>query len=393
MKLVTAKPPLYPNITVDEIHSCLPHLYEPDAKDRRIVDSFYFKKSTSFEDEICDYLGTNHCFVTNSGYTSIFLALLAAGVTKHDEVITTPISWGQTLSPIVHIGALPIFADIDPNTFQISYDAIVEAYSPRTKAVLVVNLYGSCPELHKIRAFCDEHSLIMIEDSAQSMGRKYGKNFTGTIGHIGAFSFNSGKLLPIGGAGAVVTDSEDLYNKIIYYGSKSTHKNKIIGHTDLSLEGLDYTFLCHPILQEIGRVKLNQLDEMNEIRQNNMNFLRKELNDIKSIQLQSINDYSDVSVYMFSFKNLAPIKLDKLFDLFKRFNIPRFTYNPKPLCDITSDRFPWYTPFIGSCSNATDLCNREVCITSYRWITERQDYLRQYSDAFHYCYEQLERRL
>ena len=132
---------------------------------------------------------------------------------------------------------------------------------------------------------------------------------------------------------------------------------------------------------------------MNEIRQNNMNFLRKELSDIKSIQLQSINDYSDMSVYMFSFKNLAPIKLDKLFDLFKRFNIPRFTYNPKPLCDITSDRFPWYTPFIGSCPNATDLCNREVCITSYRWITERQDYLRQYSDAFHYCYEQLERRL
>ena len=242
MKLVTAKPPLYPNITVDEIHSCLPHLYEPDAKDRRVADSFYFKGSTSFEDELCDYLGTKHCFVTNSGYTSIFLALLAAGVTKDDEVITTPISWGQTLSPIVHIGALPVFADINPDTFQISYDAIVEAYSPRTKAILIVNLYGACPELHKIRAFCDEHGLIMIEDSAQSMGRKYEKNFTGTIGHIGAFSFNSGKLLPIGGAGAIVTDSEDLYHKIIYYGSKSTHKNKIIGHTDLSLEGLDYTF-------------------------------------------------------------------------------------------------------------------------------------------------------
>ena len=146
-------------------------------------------------------------------------------------------------------------------------------------------------------------------------------------------------------------------------------------------------------LQEIGRVKLNQLDEMNEIRQNNMKFLRKELSDIKSIQLQTVNKGSDIPVYIFSFKNLAPIKLDKLFDLFKKFNIPRFTYNPKPLCDITSDRFPWYIPLIGSCPNATDLCNREVCITSYRWITERQDYLRQYSDAFHYCYEQLERRL
>ena len=125
---------------------------------------------------------------------------------------------------------------------------------------------------------------------------------------------------------------------------------------------------------------------MNEIRQNNMKFLRKELSDIKSIQLQTVNKGSDIPVYIFSFKNLAPIKLDKLFDLFKKFNIPRFTYNPKPLCDISSNRFPWYTPFIGSCPN-------EVCITSYKWITERQDYLRQYSDAFHYCYEQLDKRL
>ena len=393
MKMVTATPPLYPNITVDEIQSCLPHLYNPDSRNKRVVDSFYFKKSTAFEDELCEYLNTKYCFVTNSGCTSIFLALLAAGVTRDDEVITTSVSWPQTLSPIVQLGAAPVFADIDSNTFQISYDSIVEAYSPRTKAVLVVNLYGASPELHKIRQFCDKHNIIMIEDAAHSMGTKYDKNFTGTIGHIGAFSFNSGKLLPIGGSGAIITDSEDLYHQIIYHGSKATHKRKIIGHTDLSLDGLDYTFLCHPILQELGRIKLSQLSDMNNIRQNNVNFLRKELSDIKSIQLQNTHDFSDIPIYMFSFKNLAPIKLDKLLDLFKRLNIPTISYNPEPLCNIKSKRFPKHIAFTNSCTNAVNLCNTEVCIRSYTWITDRQDYLRQYSDAFHYCYEQLDKRL
>ena len=386
---VSLKPPEYPNITPSEIIPSLETIYS-----ERAVDRYYFNGATEFEKELCSYLDVKHCFVTSSGHASIFIALLAAGVKAGDEVITTPISWGQTLSPILHVGAKPIFADIDSKTFQISYDNILKKYNDRTKAVLVVNLYGASPELLKIKKFCEEKNIKLIEDSAQSMGLKYNNRYTGTIGDIGAFSFNSTKLLPIGGSGAVVTNDDDLFEKIILYGSKSTHKKKALKNTEYILDGLDFTFLCHPILQEMGRVKLNQLDEMNYYRSENMKFLRTELEDVKGIQLQELNEGSSQPCYMFSFKNLLPIKLNKLFDLFKYCNLPIFSYNPTPLSDIKTDRFTWAPKYEKQdCPEAKDLSSNEVCITSYKWFTEDRDYLKEYSDCIHYCYEQLERKL
>lgn len=381
-------PPKYPNITAQEVQSCLHSLYT-----ERKADRYYFSGSTEFEDELCRYLNTSYCFATNSGHASILIALLAAEVSEGDEVITTPISWGQTLSPILNLGATPIFADIDPKTFQISYDNIVSKYTDKTKAVLVVNLYGSCPELTKIKAFCDEKGIIMIEDAAQSMGCMYNNQYTGTIAHIGAYSFNSTKLLPVGGAGAVVTDNKDLFNKIIEYGSKSTHKKKALAKTDIICDGLDSTFLCHPILQELGRVKLDQLHEMNYNRTENMKFMKKEVSDIKGIQLQQINEGSSESLYMFSFKNLLPIKIDKLSQFLKHYKLPIFHYNPIPLCEIDSGS-RWSNKFKSTiCTEAKNLSLNEVCITSYKWYTKDQEYLKRYSDILHSCYEILEKRL
>lgn len=381
-------PPTYPNITAEEIQICLHPLYT----DRK-ADKYYFSGNTDFENELCNYLNTSYCFVTNSGHASILIALLAAEVGKGDEVITTPISWGQTLSPILNIGATPVFADIDPKTFQISYDNIVSKYNTKTKAVLVVNLYGSSPELIKIKKFCDEKNIIMIEDAAQSMGCKYNDKYTGTVAHMGAYSFNSTKLLPVGGAGAVITDNENLFNKIIQYGSKSTHKKKALAKTDIVCDGLDATFLCHPILQELGRVKLEQLDEMNYNRKQNIKFLRKEVSDIKGIQLQDINKGSSESLYIFSFKNLLPIKIDKLSQFLKHYKLPIFHYNPIPLSEINSGS-RWsneFKPIV--CPEAKDLSLKEVCITSYKWYTKDQEYLKRYSDILHTCYDILERRL
>lgn len=383
------EPPKYPNLSADEISSVLSKLY-----DDREADTYYFKGPTAFERELCEYLGVKHCFVTNSGHASVFISLLAAGVKEGDEVITTPISWGQTLSPIIFIGAKPVFADIDPFTFQISYDNIVKNYTEKTKAVLAVNLYGSSPELHKIKTFCEEKNILLIEDSAQSMGCKYFDKFTGTIGDIGAYSFNSTKLLPIGGAGAVVTDNDDLFDQIMLHGSKSAHKRKALSGKGFPDDGLDWTFLCHPIIQEVGRIKLSQLDEMNYNRSQNMNFLRNELSDIKGLHVQSLNEGSSESCYMFSFKNLLPIKLNKLFELLKHYKLPIFSYNPTPLCEREIDRISWSKNFKPTvCPEAKTLSLNEVCITSHKWYTSDQDYLREYSDTLHFVYDQLEKRL
>lgn len=385
-KIVTSNPPDYPIFKSEHIQKLAYSIYE----DKRSVDSYYFKGETDFEKELINYLDTKHCFVTNSGHASIYIALMAAGIGPGDEVITTSISWGQTLSPILQLGATPIFIDID-DSFQLNYSHLTSAITEKTKAVLTVNLYGASSSLDKIRSVCDTNDIIMIEDAAQSMGLKFKEKYTATWGHIGALSFNSGKLLPIGGAGAIVTDSEELWHKILYYGSKAAHKRKGLVDTDFECDGMDYTFLCHPLLQEMGRIQLRQLSKMNKNRRNNITLLRN-LIDTKHFDLQHIPNGSDIPAYIFSFVNKTKLKIDQLIKLFKQVGLPMFRYNPFPLSNIPGyTRFPNYRHSM--CTNAERLSKNELCITSYKWYTEDTDYIEQYAEAINYISDEVSKNV
>ncbi len=385
-KIVTLSPPDYPVFKSEHIQKLAYGIYE----DKRSVDSYYFNGETDFENELIKYLNTKHCFVTNSGHASIYIALMAAGVGPGDEVITTSISWGQTLSPILQLGAIPIMIDID-ESFQLNYFHLSSAITEKTKAVLTVNLYGASSNLDKIRNLCDQHNLIMIEDAAQSMGLKFKDKYTATWGHIGALSFNSGKLLPIGGAGAIVTESDDLWHKILYYGSKAAHKRKGLVGTDYQCDGMDYTFLCHPLLQEMGRIQLRQLSKMNKNRRTNIAILRS-LIDTTHFDLQHIPDGSDTPAYIFSFVNKTKLKIDQLIKLFKQVGLPMFRYNPFPLSNI-----PGYTRFsnyrYSMCTNAERLSKNELCITSYKWYNEDNEYIKQYADAINYISDEVSKNV
>ena len=383
-KLVTIQPPQYP-IFPTNIDNHFKKLYTD-----RLVDRYYFEGSTAFEDELCEYLGVHHCFVTNSGHSSVLITLMAADVGPGDEVITTPISWGQTLSPILQLGATPVFADIDPDTFQISFENICKVTTKKTKAILVVNLYGSSPELHLIKDYCSSQNIILIEDSAQSMGLLYGNEYTGTIGDMGALSFNSNKLLAIGGAGAVVTNDDNLFDKMIYHGSKAAHKRKALNKTSMVCDGLDYTFLCHPLLQEMGRDQLKNLSEYNANRIENTNYLRNLLKDVKGIRLQETHDKASTPVYMFSFVNEMPIKIELLLDLFKKVGLPASRYNVSALSRLPEGRYKTYSQ--ADCPNADYLSDNEICLSNNRWYTKDTDYLNQYAEALIYCYEGLDKK-
>ena len=389
MKKVPLPAPPYPIFNEEEIKRTY-SIYSEN-----LIDDYYLKGMTRFEEELAEYLGVKYAFATNSGYSAILLNLLAADVKAGDEVVVPAISWAQTLSPVVHIGATPVFADIDRYTFQVSFEEIKRVVTNKTKAVLVVSLYGASPELDKIKQFCEQKNIYLIEDSAHSMGCTYQNRFTSTYGHMGAISFNKEKLLGVGGAGATVTDSKDLYEKIIYYGSKSLHKRYILQDTDYNLKDmLDYTFLCHPILQELCRGKLPELQDLNGRRRENVKFLRDEISDIKHLAIQDVFHGSDLPLHMFSFLNLSPISQDMLFKMFKRCNLPIFAYNPTPLNKMKSERFSWAAEYKEQeCKNAERLSENEVCIISYKWYTKDQDYLRQYSDVIHYVYEEIGKRV
>ncbi|TAM74932.1 DegT/DnrJ/EryC1/StrS family aminotransferase [bacterium] len=169
----------------------------------------------AFEAEIAAYLGVPHAVALNSGTDALHLALRALDIGPGDEVITTPFTFAATTEAIGIVGATPVFADIDPRTYAIDPQQIERLIGPRTKAILPVHLYGTPAAMEEITAIARRHGLAVIEDCAQSIGARVGRQATGTIGEIGCFSFFPSKNLgAYGDGGMLVTHSERIAARV-----------------------------------------------------------------------------------------------------------------------------------------------------------------------------------
>ena len=172
---------------------------------------------SDFETRAAQFLGANFCVGCASGTDAIFLALAAAGIGPGDEVVTTPFSFFATASSITRIGARPVFADIDPKTFNLdpkSVQSLVE-HHVRVRAILPVHLYGQCADMDGLRQIAERFSLVVVEDAAQAFGSTWRGRRAGTLGALACFSFYPTKNLnAFGDAGAVTTNDVDLAARV-----------------------------------------------------------------------------------------------------------------------------------------------------------------------------------
>ncbi|HZW28777.1 MAG TPA: DegT/DnrJ/EryC1/StrS family aminotransferase [Trueperaceae bacterium] len=215
----------------------------------------------SFEKEAAAYLGAKHAVGVNSGTDALVIALRALGVGAGDEVITTPFSFFATAESISNVGAEPVFVDVDEATFNIDPAKVEAAITPRTKAILPVHLYGRPADMDALMAVAERHGLKVVEDCAQSFGARYrGSRQTGTIGHVGAYSFFPSKNLgAYGDGGLIATDDDQLAERMRMlraHGSKRKYHNEVLGYNS-RLDALQAAFL---------RVKLPHVDDWNERR-------------------------------------------------------------------------------------------------------------------------------
>ncbi|XZF65626.1 MAG: DegT/DnrJ/EryC1/StrS family aminotransferase [Gloeotrichia echinulata DVL01] len=232
-----------------------------------------------FEQQAAAYLGAKHAIAVNSGTDALVIGLKALEISPGDEVITTPFSFFATAESISNVGATPIFADIDPQTFNIDPAAILEKITPQTKAIMPVHLYGNPGAMAAILDIAKTHNFKIIEDCAQSFGARYygtcsscnyqcqdstrtqiaGKH-TGTIGHVGAYSFFPSKNLgAYGDGGLIVTDDDQVAETarmLRVHGAKKKYHNEILGYNS-RLDTLQAAIL---------RVKLPHIDKWNEGR-------------------------------------------------------------------------------------------------------------------------------
>jgi dTDP-4-amino-4,6-dideoxygalactose transaminase len=214
----------------------------------------------AFEKDFAAYSEAAYGIGVNSGTSALHLALLAAGVGPGDEVITTPFTFLATAAAIRYVGAIPVFADIDPLTYTIDPAEIEPAVTPRTKAILPVHLYGHPADMDPILEIARKYNLVVIEDAAQAHGALYKGKRVGNIGQLGAFSFFPTKNLGAGGEGGMVLTSnpeyEEKLRKIRNWGQETRYHYKYRGF-NYRLEGIQGAIL---------RAKLPYLERWTEAR-------------------------------------------------------------------------------------------------------------------------------
>jgi len=167
------------------------------------------------EVRLAEHVGVKHCITVANGSDALLIAQMALGIGLGDEVITTPFSFFASSSMTVRLGAKPVYVDIDPQTYNIDASLIEAAISPRTKAILSVNLYGQCADYNEINRVASKHNLVVIEDAAQSIGATYHGQPSGSLGRISCTSFFPSKPLGCyGDGGACFTDDDDIAEKM-----------------------------------------------------------------------------------------------------------------------------------------------------------------------------------
>jgi dTDP-4-amino-4,6-dideoxygalactose transaminase len=214
----------------------------------------------ALEEEFAAYCRTRHAIAVNSGTSALHLALLAAGVTAGDEVITTPFTFVATAAAIRYVGARPVFVDIDPATFTIDPARIERALTPRTRAIVPVHLYGQMADMDSILMIAAKHGLTVVEDACQAHGGLYYGQRAGSLGLSGCFSFYPGKNLGACGEGGIIVTSDDEQARLIRM-LRDWGQDRRYHHV---LEG--YNYRMDGIQGAVLRVKLRHLETWTEAR-------------------------------------------------------------------------------------------------------------------------------
>ena len=201
------------------------HQYIDEADVQAVVDVLRNHDLTcgpkigELEHKLCEITGAKYAVVCSNGTAALHIACLAAGVSEGDEVITTPITFAASANCALYCGARPVFADIDPETYNIDPDKVKEAVTERTRAVVAVDYTGQSADLDPLLDICRANNLILIEDGAHVIGTKYKGRANGSIADMTTFSFHPVKTVTGGEGGAVLTNDETLYKKLLLYRS------------------------------------------------------------------------------------------------------------------------------------------------------------------------------
>jgi dTDP-4-amino-4,6-dideoxygalactose transaminase len=308
----------------------------------RVMESQHFilgSEVERFEEEIGRVIGARHSMSCASGSDALLLAMAATGIGAGDEVITSPFTFVATAGSIARLGAIPVFVDIDPTTFNISPELIEAAITSRTRAILPVHLFGLPADMDPILKIAKDHSLVVIEDAAQAIGACYAGKTVGSLGNFGCFSFFPSKNLGAAGDGGLVTTEDagmaEKIRMLRVHGSKKKYHHDLLG-TNSRLDALQAAIL---------RVKLPHLDSWTAARQERADHYQELFRTASlSAHVSPPPEPSANYIHVYNQFTVRCEQRDGLREYLRRAGVPTEVYYPIPLHLQPAFRYLGYKP-------------------------------------------------
>ena len=284
-----------------------------EVDEKMVMDALHQPKQArgihnlEFEKEFAAWNGNQYALFTNSGTAALHMCLVGCGIGAGDHVLVTAYTWSSSATCILHHDAIPIFVDIDPETFLMDPDKIEAAITPRTKAIIVVQLHGLCNDMDKINAIANKHNLKVIEDACQAHGALYKGRKAGTMGDCAAFSFNQNKCLCCGEGGMFVTDNEEIYkgaSKLWSFGETARPEQD----RDYHAYSLGWMYRNNEITAAYGRAQLSKYDYYFKTLRANGEYLLENLKGTPNLLLPYEPEWATHNWYNFNLR----IDFDKL---------------------------------------------------------------------------------
>jgi perosamine synthetase len=255
------------------------------------------QKVKQLEAAFAEANGVRYAVACSSGTAGIHAALMAIGISPGDEVITAPITDMGTVIPILFQGAVPVFADLLPHTYNLDPASVAERITPRTRAILAVNLAGNACDLHALRELCTQHDLRLIEDCAQALGCRYDGNPIGTWGDIGCFSLNEFKHISCGDGGIVITDDPELAHRLRLATDKAYNRQPNAPQRNPTFLANNYRMT--ELQAAVAVAQLRKLPSIVERRRDWCGALSERLTGLDGLHLPEITPGCDPSWWFF----------------------------------------------------------------------------------------------
>lgn len=328
------------------------------------------------EAQLCQVTGAKYAVAVSNGTAALHVAALAAGIGEGDEVIVSPITFAASANCVLYCGGKPVFADINPETYNIDPASIRKLITPKTKAIVAVDFTGQAVELDEIRAICKEHKLILIEDGAHSIGTVYKGQPVGSVADMTTFSFHPVKTVTSGEGGAVTTNDEALYQKLLLYRAHGITRNReLMEHpTDAGWYyeqvELGYNYRLTDIQAALLMSQLKKLPAFSARRKEIVARYNEAFGDMPEILIQKEIEGSDTTRHLYIIRlNLELLSCDRrqFFVAMRAENVcPQVHYQPV-----------YYLPYYerlgyekGICPHAEKLYDEIMSIPLYYSLTD-----------------------